>query len=156
MTTPLIILAILLVPYLLAKAFLANGESGGLVGLVAAWVFFGIGHFAVTADMAAMLPAFVPQRELLVYATGIWEFAIALGLAMPQTRKVAALAALATLVAFLPANIFAAINATGPGGHQWGPAYLLIRLPLQAMILWWTWRFGLKLAPQSGLPSLSR
>lgn len=156
MTTPLIILALLFIPFLVAKLLGWNEQRGGLVGLVAAWCFFGIGHFAVTGAMAAMLPEFVPARVALIYATGLWEFALAAGLALPQTRRPAAIAALATLVLFFPANIFAAINATGPGGHQWGPIYLLIRAPLQAVIIYCTWRFGLKQADQSGLPSLSR
>lgn len=52
------------------------------------------------------------------------------------------------VVVFFPANIYAAINHIPMGGHAWGPVYLLIRAPLQVVILLWIYWFTIK-RPQS-------
>ena len=61
----------------------------------------------------------------------------------------AAWVAAAVLVAFFPANIYAALLHAPMGGHAWGPVYLLVRAPLQLFILWWIWRFLLGGQPQA-------
>lgn len=91
--------------------------------------------------MAQMLPPWVPERTLLVYLTGGLEFAIAVGFLVPKSRRFAGWVAAIVLIAFFPANIYAAINRIPMGGHAWGPVYLLIRAPLQAFILYWVYRF---------------
>jgi uncharacterized membrane protein len=83
----------------------------------------------------------------LVYLTGLLEIALALGLALPATRRLAGLAAIAILVLFFPANVYAAFAQVGMGGHAWGPVYLLIRAPLQATLIAWTWWFAVRGAP---------
>lgn len=144
MITPLIILALLVLPWLGLHLAAQKGAAGGLLGLILAFVFFGLGHFAAPTEMVSMLPDFIPQRRLLVLVTGVWEFVLAAGLIFRRTRLIAAWACLATLVLFFPANIYAAFNSTGMGGHQWGPVYLLVRAPLQIIVIYWTWRFGVR------------
>ena len=48
------------------------------------------------------------------------------------------------LVAFFPANIYAALNHVPMGGHAWGPVYLLVRAPVQLIILAWTYVFVIR------------
>lgn len=45
------------------------------------------------------------------------------------------------LVGVLPANIDAAIRRVPFGGHGCGLIYLLVRVPLQAALLWWIYWF---------------
>jgi uncharacterized membrane protein len=149
MTTPLIMLAILLVPLLAAGVLRSLGRQASLHGagvasLVLLFLFTASGHFAATEAMAEMLPPLVPARVPLVYLTGVWEIALAAGIALPATRRLAGLAAIATLVLFFPVNVYAAFAGVGMGGHTWGPVYLLIRAPLQALIVAWTWWFTLR------------
>lgn len=143
MTTPIIILALLLAPWALFS-FLGRPRTGGVIGLALSFLFFAVGHFALTDSMVAMLPPFVPFRAPLVYATGALEIGLAAGLLFPFSRRFAGLGCAAALVLFFPANIYAATNYVGSGGHQWGPVYLLIRGPLQALLLWWTWFFAIR------------
>ena len=110
--------------------------------MVFAFLFFALGHFVQTEEMIRLLPEFVPLRRELVWLTGIAEIGIALGLAVPATRRLAGAAALVVLVLFFPANIYGALTSADFGGHAQGPAYLLIRVPLQLFLLGWTWRFG--------------
>jgi uncharacterized membrane protein len=81
---------------------------------------------------------------LLVYATGVLEVAIALGFFIPRSRRFAGWVAAAVLVLLFPANIYAAVNHVPMGGHAWGPVYLLIRAPLQAVILLWVYWFTIR------------
>lgn len=149
MTTPLIMLAILMAPLLIVGCLRTLGlkasfAGGGILGLVLTFVFTASGHFVQTEPMAAMLPPFVPARLTIIYLTGVLEIALALGIALPATRRLAGLAAIATLVAFFPANIYAAFAQVEMGGHAWGPVYLLIRAPLQALLVAWTWWFAVR------------
>jgi uncharacterized membrane protein len=113
-------------------------------GLGLAFFYFALGHFVKTQDMVAMLPAWVPQREALIYATGVLELAVGAALLIPRLQPWAALAAAGVLIAFFPANVYAALNHTGMGLHQTGPIYLWIRTPLQVFLLVWTYWFGIR------------
>ncbi len=82
-----------------------------------------------------MLPEFIPARRPLVYAPGLLEAGLALALLPKRTRRYAGLGCIAVLFLFFPGNIYAALNSVGPGGHQWGPVYLLVRAPLQVLLI---------------------
>jgi uncharacterized membrane protein len=149
MATPLIMLAILggslLAGVLLrTMGFRVGLNSAGAMGLAAVFLFTASGHFVETHAMVEMIPPFVPARVPLVYLTGLLEIAIAAGIALNRTRRLAGMAAIAVLVGFFPFNIYAAGNYTGMGGHQWGPVYLLIRAPLQIVLIAWSWHFAVQ------------
>jgi uncharacterized membrane protein len=152
MLTPLLMLLILTLPHLLSRAIgrwrrrpaMAAAPAWGL-GLL--FLFTASGHFVQTAAMAQMLPPWVPAREALVYLTGVLEIAIGLALFSTRWRRAAAWAAAAVLVAFFPANIYAAFQQVPMGGHAWGPVYLLVRAPLQLFILGWTGWLVLRMRP---------
>lgn len=149
MTTPLLMVAILALPLLIVWRLRSLGldislAGGGVAGLVLVFLFTASGHFLLTQPMAAMLPPFVPGRVALVYLTGVLEIALAAGIALPSTRRLAGLAAIAALVLFFPANVYAAFAHVEMGGHAWGPVYLLIRAPLQALLIAWTWWFAVR------------
>ena len=154
MKTPLIILAILLAPTFLAALIgMATRRptlyrTGGLLAYATAFIYFAVGHVVMTDDMAAMLPAIVPARHLVIYATGLLEVALAVGLVIPHFRKLTGWMCIAVLVLFFPANIYAALNSVGPGGHQMGPIYLLIRGPLQLLLVFWGYWFVVRSAPR--------
>jgi uncharacterized membrane protein len=158
MTTPLVMLGLLAGPLLIALLLNRLGAQprlggAGIVGLVLLFFFTASGHFVQTEPMTEMLPAFVPGRVALVYLTGLLEIAIAVGLAIPATRHTAGMAAIAALVLFFPANVYAAVNHVGMGGHEWGPVYLLIRAPLQATLIGWTWWFAVR--PESNAATVA-
>lgn len=147
MTNILIMLALLTGPYLFARLAASlrphdfDGEAAAAWGAGVLFVFTGVGHFVQTEAFTQMLPPWVPLRTLLVYATGVLEFAIAAAFFHPRTRKAAAWAAVAVLVLFFPANVYAAFTRAPVGGSEWGPAYLLVRAPVQVFIIGWIHRF---------------
>ena len=153
MTTPVVMILILVLPYLAGRFMLRAVQQPDLrvaaaagVGLL--FLFTASGHFIQTGPMVQMLPPWVPQREWLVYATGLLEIAIALTLFFPRTRSLGAWAAASVLVAFFPVNVYAALQHVPMGGHAWGPVYLLVRAPLQLFILWWIWAMVIRAKPR--------
>ena len=150
MITPIIILILLFTP--LALVFLYSKSYGKPIairkyacwGLGIAFLYFFLGHMVKTEGMVEMLPAWVPFRVFLIYATGFLELLIGIALFIPRYQVVAAKLAIVVLVLFFPANIYAAVNAVGLGGHQWGSVYLAIRAPLQIVLIAWAYFLCLK------------
>ncbi|HEU4478426.1 MAG TPA: hypothetical protein VFR80_07900 [Pyrinomonadaceae bacterium] len=143
----LIFLALLLVgPYLILTllgqwfdSFKLSSATRGRVGLSLFFVFTAIGHFISTEAMAAMLPASIPNRIELIYITGVLELLGAIGVWIPHLMRVTGLLLILMLIGILPANIYSAINRVEFGGHSSGPAYLLVRVPFQLFVIWWTY-----------------
>lgn len=150
MITPTIIVLLLLTPvivtYLLGRFmdYSFSLQKSACWGLGLAFVFFAMGHAVKTAGMVDMLPPWVPMRVALVYLTGLVELLIAVMLFIPRFQVLGAKIAIAVLVVFFPANIYAAFHSIGLGGHQWGPVYLLIRTPLQLLVIAWAYCLCIK------------
>lgn len=86
-----------------------------------------------------MLPTFVPYRIETIYLTGVFELLGAIGVWIPRFTKLTGVLLIFMLIGILPANIYSAINRVDFGGHGGGPAYLLIRIPFQLFVIWWTY-----------------
>ncbi|MEO6463076.1 MAG: DoxX family protein [Candidatus Eisenbacteria bacterium] len=118
---------------------LRDWAAAARVGLAAMFVFTGVAHFnAVRADLVAMVPPFVPNPEFMVTFTGVCEFLGAIGLLVPGTRRIAAIALIVLLLAVLPANIHAARAGVTLGGSAATP--IVPRVLFQAgfiAFLWW-------------------
>lgn len=136
--TPLVLLALMAGPWLAARLLAPRlAPAAGRLGIALLFTFTGIGHFTRTAGMVAMLPAWLPAREPAVLVSGVVEIALGLAVLPARSRRAAGWLLVALLVAFLPVNVWAAWNRTGLGGHQDGPAYLLLRIPLQVAFAAW-------------------
>jgi len=91
------------------------------------------------ADLARMVPPFLPFADALVYVTGVLELLGAIGLVRTATRWPAALGLAALFVMLLPANIHAATaDVAFANGEAATPLWQ--RIPEQilylAMVLW--------------------
>jgi uncharacterized membrane protein len=102
--------------------------------------FTAAAHFnSMRADMVRMVPPAVPNPEFMVTFTGICEILGAVGLLIPRTRRVAAVALIVFLVAVLPANIQAALSGVTLRGAP--PTPLIPRIVLQLLfiaLIWWS------------------
>ena len=154
MTTPIIILGLLSGPLLFGAMLqrLTNRDMSsadlGCVGIMLVFCFTGVGHFVKTEPMSEMLPPWMPSRISLVYVTGLIEIAAAVTVLVPRRRPMVGWFLIVLLFCFLPVNIYAAVKEIGLGGHQWGPMYLLIRIPLQAILIGWIWWFAVRCRPR--------
>lgn len=114
----------------------ARGHRAGAVGragriaLAALFLFTGVSHFVFTAPMAEMVPPPLPPTAT-VLVSGALEMLGAVGLLIPRTSRAAAWCLFLFLLAVFPANVYAAWNHVGMGGHVGGPSYLFVRGPLQ-------------------------
>ena len=150
MATPVIVLILLTSPLVLAflvskiRSTKLNFNRYAFWGLGIAFIFFSIGHVVKTEGMVEMLPPWIPFRLPVIYLTGLLEVTIGVALFLPKFQVNAAKAAIIVLIVFFPANIYAALNSIGLGGHQWGPVYLLIRLPLQFVLIAWAYFLCIK------------
>lgn len=109
------------------------------IGLSLFFAFTGIGHFLRTEQMVAMLPPSVPYRLELIYVTGVFELLGAAGVWFPKLMKITGVCLILMMIAVLPANIYSAFQRIEFGGHQYGPTYLLLRVPFQLLVIAWTY-----------------
>ena len=104
------------------------------------FVFTGTSHFtSMKYDFAAMIPDPLPDGLWVIYLTGVFEIAGAIGLLLPQTRKLAGICLILLLVAMFSANVNAALNEIPLGGQD--PTSLWLRTPMQLLyigLIWWT------------------
>jgi uncharacterized membrane protein len=100
----------------------------------------GLLHFAKPAIYLKIMPPYIPWHLAMVHISGICECLGGFGLLLPATRRVAAWALVALMIAVFPANIYMATNPVQTGASaipatiRWG------RLPLQLVfVLWLLW-----------------
>ncbi|MFF4906576.1 DoxX family protein [Streptomyces sp. NPDC001260] len=104
-----------------------------LAGLLAA---AGTAHFAVPRQFDAIVPRSLPGTpRTWTYVSGAAELALAAGIALPRTRKTAALAAAAFFVGVFPANVKMAVDWRDRPARQ--KAAAMGRLPLQLPLVLW-------------------
>ena len=143
-------LVVLLVAFVLSAIVLKFTRSdydfalSARIAMSVMLVFTAIGHFTFAKGMAMMIPDFIPYKKEIVFLTGLFEIAAAVGLLLPATRVVTGYLLIAFFILILPANILAAIKQVdyqkgtfdGPGLN-----YLWFRIPLQLFFMAWTY-FG--------------
>jgi uncharacterized membrane protein len=97
-------------------------------------VFTGVSHFTfMKEDFVRMMPPSIPRPRALVYFTGICEIAGAVGLLLPEFRRVAAYALIAFFLAVLPANIHAVRAGVTLRGKP--ATSLWLRIPMQILFI---------------------
>jgi uncharacterized membrane protein len=112
------------------------------LGLAVMFCFTAAAHFnSMRGDLIRMVPPIVPNPEFMVSFTGVCEILGGIGLLIPATRRIAAIALILLLVAVLPANIHAAISGVTIGGAAATP--LIWRIPLQVLFIGLVWWSGL-------------
>jgi uncharacterized membrane protein len=104
-----------------------------LAGLLAA---AGVAHFTAPRQFDAIVPRGLPGTpRTWTYASGAAELALAAGVALPRTRRTAALATAAFFVGVFPANVKMALDWRDRPAPQ--KAAALGRLPLQVPLVLW-------------------
>lgn len=102
------------------------------------FVVGGIGHFVATDVYMKIMPPYLPYHRALVLLSGVFEVALGLLLLVPATSRLAAWGLIALLIAVFPANVFMAQH---PETFGFSPSLLLLRLPLQAVLILWAFAY---------------
>lgn len=145
---PLIILLATFAALYWIDRFALKGRLGlsfvGRAAMAVMLIATGISHFTNTEEMIAMMPDFTPAKRELVFFTGICELAAVPGLLWSKTSRLASILLLIFFVLVLPANIAGSLKQVQFGGMEYGSWYLVFRIPLQALFIWWVWYFGVR------------
>ncbi len=124
----------------LGVASLRDWAAATRIGLAVMFCFTAAAHFNnMRADMIRMVPPAIPNPELMVTFTGVCEVLGGIGLLVPRTRRIAAIALILFLLAVLPANIHAALSGVTLRGAP--PTPLVPRIALQVLfiaLIWWS------------------
>lgn len=102
------------------------------------YVVAGVSHFVRPKVYLAIMPPYIPAHELMVALSGVAEIVLGIGLLFPATRSLSAWGLILLLIAVFPANVFMAMAPrfrNVPAWIRWG------RLPLQAGLIWWAYRY---------------
>ena len=101
------------------------------------FVLAGAYHFVNPAMYERIMPPYLPWHLELVYLSGMFEMALGAMLFIQQTRVLAGWGLIALIIVVFPANIHMAMN---PGLYpEFSPAALLVRLPLQGLLIAWAY-----------------
>ena len=145
---PLIILLITFTVLYAVDRLALNNRLGlsfvGRASMAVMLIATGIAHFTSTEEMIAMMPDLMPAKRELVYFTGVCELLAVPGLLWSKTAGTTSVLLLIFFVLILPANIAGSLKEVQFGGMEYGPLYLLFRVPLQILFMWWAWYFGLR------------
>ena len=97
----------------------------------------GVNHFMHTDFYLSIMPPYLPWHLTLVYASGISEIALGVGLLFRSTQRIAARGMIALIVAVTPANLHMTVHAELY--PRFSPAALWIRLLLQVVLIAWAY-----------------
>ena len=109
-----------------------------LIIMGAFYIYAGISHFRTPKFFLKITPKWVPYPEKVNIIVGAIEIVLAIALFFPLTRMYAAWGIIALLIAVFPANIYHFQKARKKGKFV---AQTLIRLPIQALLIFWAYSF---------------
>jgi uncharacterized membrane protein len=142
-----VIIGLLIGPCLVARTLGTETNRAARLGLALVFGFTALGHFAKTDAMAEMLPPSMPKRRAVIWISGVFEAGLAVAILACSKCPWVGQAIIGFLIAIFPSNIYSAIRRVDFGGHAAGPRYLIVRAPLQLLLILWTFRFVLKGRP---------
>ena len=99
----------------------------------------GMLHFVYPNAYIGVMPPWLGWHAALVFISGVAEVAGGVGVLPASTRRLAGWGLLALCVAVLPANLQMLIDALAAVRPAWIIALLVVRLPLQLLLMWWIW-----------------
>lgn len=99
----------------------------------------GVNHFLATAFYLKMMPPYLPAPLLLVQVSGGGEALGGLGVLIPRTRRAAGWGLILLLIAVFPANVQMSLDAHATGASLLWQAVTWLRLPFQALFIYWVW-----------------
>lgn len=114
----------------------------GRLAMGALYLAAGIAHFIFTRTYEAIMPDYLPAHHALVLFSGAAEIAGGLGILLPHAKlnRTAAWGIILLLIAVFPANLWMVQHPERfPNIPPWA---LGLRLPLQAVLLAWAFRYA--------------
>jgi uncharacterized membrane protein len=110
----------------------------------------GVGHLVSTDFFLKIMPPYLPYPRELVLISGGFEIVLGIMLLVPKTSRLAAWGLVALLIAVFPANLYMYQH------RELFPipeTVLLLRLPLQALLILWAYAYTRGPKPNRAEPS---
>jgi len=105
--------------------------------MAAMYTIAGIFHFIRPKMYMRIMPRYLPAHKILVYISGLIEISLGIGLCFAQTKDLAIYGLVLMLLVFLLVHFYMlSSKKAGAGIPQW---LLIVRLPLQFLLIWWAW-----------------
>ena len=86
-----------------------------------------------------LMPDYVPAHREVIVWSGVLEAALAAGLLVPQTRRLAGWGSIAVLLGVMPAHVHGVQSSVAAGSKPMAAGHLA-RMPLQIPMLRAAWR----------------
>jgi len=115
-----------------------TGKGNGKTVSAALFALGGVGHFAATDVYLKIMPPYLPSHLALLLLSGVVEVVLGPLLLVPTTSRLAAWGLIALLIAVFPANLYMFQH---PEKFPLSPTLLLLRLPLQGVLILWAWAY---------------
>ncbi len=120
------------------------------------YAYVGYRHLIAPELFLLIVPGWVPEARLVVFATGACEIAGAVALMTGRLRYAAGTMLALYAVCVYPANVKHALDSVAIGGTKTGWGYHGPRLAFQPVFVWWAlfaggvidWPFGRKRTAQ--------
>jgi uncharacterized membrane protein len=103
--------------------------------LAVAMVSVGVLHFARPGGFVSIVPSYLPAPLTLVLVSGFFEALGGVGLLVPRVRRAASYGLVALYIAVFPANVNMAVHHLPFGDSPTPEWLLLLRLPLQIVLI---------------------
>ncbi|MGB5646540.1 MAG: DoxX family protein [Muriicola sp.] len=112
-------------------------EVWHLYAMAAMYCVGGIFHFVKPKAYMRIMPNYLPNHRELVYASGVAEIVLGIGLCIPQLKNVAIIGIILMLAIFLLVHFYMLKGEKeGAGVPKW---ILLLRIPLQFGLMYWAY-----------------
>lgn len=108
------------------------------------FVVAGVLHFIFPDLYMSVMPHYLPWHAELVAISGLCEIAGGIGVLMKRSRMAAGTGLILLCIAVLPANVQMLLNAQDAGKSGWIITLLWLRLPLQALLIFWIIKMTLR------------
>ncbi|PCH76255.1 MAG: hypothetical protein COB98_06720 [Flavobacteriaceae bacterium] len=95
-------------------------------------IFGGVQHFMNMEFYLPFVPAFLPFKPFVIYASGVLEIIIGIGLLIPKTKQFSAWAYLLLMLSFLPVHVADLFTETPAMGTH---SAAIIRLFVQFLLI---------------------
>ncbi len=103
------------------------------------YILAGINHFVMPRMYQKIIPPILPWKPFINYASGVAEIVLGVFLMIEDYRQLAAWGIIILLILVFPANIYHYMaSKPGRGIPRW---VLLLRLPLQGVLIYWAWLY---------------
>lgn len=105
--------------------------------MAAMYIFAGIMHFVKPKAYIRIMPGYLPNHKMLVYASGIAEILLGFGLCFPVTKNLSIYGIIVMLLVFLLVHFYMLSGEKASAGiPKW---ILILRIPLQFGLMYWAW-----------------